>query len=722
MKFIHYLYIVPFTLLTACNSEDQASVTDNSGKEPIVLSAGIVEGSLNTVTRTGAEDHHTTPGHLTLTTNTALALQVSGKWNSDDINTFKATTATVGAETSSGSKHNSITAYDPVLYWDDYGSADPNNATKGRTYGLTIYGAAINGKTTIPATVSTTAGWTIAWTLNANQTTEGNTPADKDLLISNNVKGDNGSPYETDYGRYLFTERASGKLLEFTHALSKITVILTPGLGFANNKFDKTPEVTISTTNVGKTKGNPEWAITTGNVNVTTGDVDVTSSTKDSIYMHTADIADDGKVTKDALVMPGSEIPADGNNILRINADGNIYYVTVAKIRAKMHELNSSTDYKTEAGKNYIFNIIVNKTDIVVTATVADWTTVTAAVDEPVINVNADWGTTGSSTSNAFSFYRSTSLNNGYSNDASLIENSFYKPEATVSYASSAWSMSPTLYWPNHNTHYQFRGVYPQTVTTTGNDVGYPRVETATHSSVGYQVIKVKNVAYSANTFPSDLQIARPEIDASTLCSNNDHTKVSLYNVGICATEGTINLNFRYMMSQVEVNLTTSGSTATDRVDLSSAQVDLVNVYNTGDVKLGDREVILTGSPGEYTLGNFTYDSSNSKASYKSAVVPQELTYSTAQASTNMKFRITIKEGSVVKDIYYADVAPIKETGKTILVAPGPNDTNKTDATKAIWQAGYHYIYNLYLTKTEVKVTATLANWTTVNASENVWF
>ena len=71
-----------------------------------------------------------------------------------------------------------------------------------------------------------------------------------------------------------------------------------------------------------------------------------------------------------------------------------------------------------------------------------------------------------------------------------------------------------------------------------------------------------------------------------------------------------------------------------------------------------------------------------------------------------MKFKITLTNG----DVYYADVQPIKKEGSSDLVAP------------TAWESGKHYVYTLHLTKTAVSVTATLTDWTTVNASEDVWF
>ena len=720
MKHIHYLYIAALTFLIACSSEERITTDSNEDPSgPIKLSAGIVEGNTKATTRSGAEDNHA--NHQALTSDTKLALRVSGTWTGHGESPYavvKTTTATVGAETSSGSKHNSLT-YSPLLYWDDYGSADPANATTGRTEGLTIYGAAINGKTIAPSVSDWTA---LSWTLPANQTASESTPADKDLLISNNIKAGTGD------GTYKFDSRASGKLLEFTHALSKITVNLNANNGFTDGVFASDPEVKLTSNNASTSYA--EWAYTTGTINITTGAVS-SQSNPAVITMWQAVSAPDGyDITKEALVMPGSQFSADDAIIARINADGNIYYVTAEKIRTAISASHASEGaYSTEAGKNYIINVTVNKTDIVVTATVANWTNISADEVAPVINVSGDLG--GSAVISAdktFSFYRSSfpNINLGYSYDESLKENNYYKEESVLGYTHSTttWTMSPVLYWPNHNTHYQFRAVWPRTVTTTTGDEDKPRVvrEVPVGQTFEYQLIKVHNEAYTPDHFPSDLMIARPDVpNGYQNCGNNEvgHQKVNLYTNGICAREGTINLKFKYMMAQVEVILTTT-DTDYDKVKLDGAIVELVNVHKTGSVKLGDMEVITTGTsplsnPVLDTFGDYTLDYNSTSTHYHSAIVPQPLRFTEPLADGNLKFRIKIMNaaGDAVDDIYYADIKPIsvKVTSSSDAAAPVTN-----------WESGKHYVYTLHLSKTEIKVTATLANWTEVTASQTVWF
>lgn len=686
MKHIHYIYIGALAFLIACSSEESITTDSNEkAKEPIKLSAGIVDGSSKATTRTA-------PTYQALTPNTKLALQVSGTWTGHDpVSVVKTTTATIGTASETNNAVNFTAA--ETLYWDDYGSAASANAETGRATGLTIYGVAIDSMSVTDAGLSgllaANANWAaLNWTLPANQTlaTPGNIPSRHDLLISNNIKG--------EYA-YHFTDRESGRRLDFKHAMSKITVILTARYGFVDKNSDghvdfQNDPVVLLTSNT-----SPEWAYTTSTVNITNGAI-TSLDNLSAITMYQAPSEQVGHIAiKEALVMPGSQIPAADATIAKINADGNIYYVTAAEIRAAMLAEKSTTDYKTEAGKNYIIKVTVDKTGISkVSATVTNWTNVEAVEVYPKINVTANWGDESDPMTSEFSFYRSTSLSTGYG----TVENtSYYKRDSEVTYADSKWTMSPTLYWPDHDTHYQFRAVLPATVTTAdqGGDpadgiLASPRVITAN----GSQVIKVKNEAFSTG-YSSNLMIARPEVTEDAYCNNSDHTHQNLYNVGICATEGTINLNFRYMMSQVEVNLATTGNSDPNHVDLTKAKVELISVYNYGYVKLGDRTVDFTGfSRGDYTLNTVAGEGKENKR--WSAIVPQTF--------SNTKFKITIfKSGDPeqgVDDIYYADI------------------TNSSGG----WVAGNRYVYNLTVTKTKVQVAATLTDWNTVEANHSIWF
>lgn len=711
MKIKKYIYIAAAAILSSCQSEEIIRYVYSVGEadNTIQLSAGISDGHSGVMTRAGAEDHHAS--HLPFTANTQVRLRVDGTWTGHSPeNISKTTTATIGAETGTDSKHNAVSfSNTEKLYWDDYGTADPGNST-GRNKGLDIYGVAVNGVTTAPDVSNFTA---LSWTLDANQSSGW---ASKDLLTSNNVKVGGID------GAYKFDERTSGKLLEFTHAMSKITIELTAGDGFPTTgvgattvKFATTPEVTLQAYTTGQTELN--WANTTGTVNVTTGEVSNLGTPK-TITTKTNSITNTTyTVIKDALVMPGSCFgTTDEAIIAKINADGNIYYVTAAKIRAAIttkYGSGNEKNFKTQPGINYVLKVKVNKTDIEVTATIKDWETIESEEVTPVINVDADYSSSDNGTNpnfTKFSFYRSLNIDKDYSKDYSGNQNSYYAPEAVASGAldqSTKWTFNNALYWPTHSTHYHFRGVWPLTSVETTDVETNPHVKDLDSK----QVIDVKNVAYQADSYPSDLAIGMPELtDANKMCKNSDHTSVDQATNGICATAGLITLNFRYMMSQVEVVLKTSDEGSSNRVNIGlNTVVEIVNVANEGYVKLGDREVVPSTQNETYTLDLVTGTGNECKR--HSAIVPQTLIQGGAGAATNTRFKITVTNTDGTTDVYYADIEPILKTGTEDKVAPNGK-----------WESGVHYKYTLKLTKTEIKVTATITDWVTVNASEDVWF
>lgn len=695
MQLKQIIYITLAALLTACSDELTApTYTVGEAVNAVTLRAGISEGGNSVQTRAVDGNH---ADHVPFKTSpaTQLRLRVDGTWLgkgfSDDL-VSKSTTATIGAVTVNGDKHNVVSfSNSEQLYWDDYGTADPANMPSvdgnGRDKGLTIYGVAVEGLATAPAVSDWKA---LAWTLDADQTGGFNA---KDLLTSNNIRvspGDGTYKFDDYVNDLKNSTSTSSNLLEFTHAMTLITVNLTAGEGFpgyesgaANAKFQAAPTVKLLDFNY------------TGTVNVETK-VSTPTATTPNINAYrdngTAWVSG-GQHTSQftALVFPGNQF-SDNTDILKIEADGNVYYVNATKINAANQETNNTF----EQGKNYIFSITVNKTGIDVTATIKEWDNVEAENVAPIINFSDCYGDTGTGFEKGFTLYRSTSVTGSY------IDGLTEGNTSTVSYA-SAYTMLPQLYWPDHQTHYFFRGVWPQVGTAVG-----PATE-----KVKANAIDVTNVTYVPGKYPSDLMIGMPrKADGTT----DEHCK-STHNVdGICATdasaggahdkEGLIHLNFRYVMSQVEVELKSVTGDAAVNIG-ADTKVELVNVYNTGDVNFNDGSVTTTGTTGSYTLNAVAGE--NLKR--HSAIVPQNLTYSTAGAATNLRFKITVTNTDGTTDVYYADVNPIKEKDKSTKVAPNGK-----------WESGTHYKYVLTLSKTAINVTATLTDWVEVTAEDNVWF
>ena len=413
-------------------------------------------------------------------------------------------------------------------------------------------------------------------------------------------------------------------------------------------------------------------------------------------------------VTEAAIVYPGTQISSSENDIIaQINADGNIYYITSEAIRTAINAISEhNNDFKAKAGYNYVFNITVKKTKINVTASVEQWNVVTADY-EPKIDVtgNIGDGNTSASSLNSFSLYLKDDDNGQYGLSGS---ETFIKANSEITVNTTGgnptYAFSPDVYWPDHQTHYHFRAVYPKTKSTSEGSA--PEVVTVSSE----QGINVNNCKYEENNYPCNLLIGAPEITEGTMCGNKDHIspthEVDMSVHGICAREGSINLNFRYMMSQVVVNLSTSADDASNKVNIgANTIVEIENANTEGWIGLHNRNVVKYGD------NTSTYKMNNDEdKSRHDAIIPQNI--------ENLVFKISVyDENSNVTDIYRANI-------KDIPVYVTDSSGNKTGEAKHItsWDSGHKYIYNLKVTKTKVSITATITDWETRSTDDtDIW-
>lgn len=670
--------------LSACTSEDLQGTFDRTADGPIEFTVGVEASPVRrSLTRDG--ESATPSYYYAMQEGTQVRLKVDGTWKgkTPEAISQKRTCTTVAAE--SGSAINALTfTEDETLYWDDYGTGDPEN-TENKAKGLSVLAVAVDGKEEAPV-VDTDEKWqSLDWPV----VTSGDDVLRGDILVSNNLIGDNAYKFEKPIAKH------PGNLM-FSHPLSKITINLTAADGFTkgtvgatNYKFENDPTVTLTnaTTLAGMANNGGAYALTKGTISIASATA-TPEETKANVIAGTTSTTDKNiTVIKQAIVYPGTQLGATDDAVIAVvQADGNVYFIKAAQIHAAMNGVGH-TDHKTQAGYNYILNITLKKSGVSFTATVAKWNDVKSASVDPRINVTTSIGagTDKPTEEKAFAFYRSEDIDKGYSNGSTPT----MKTDGTVD-----WTNQNILFWSNHNQHYHFRGIYPAETTIVTDETN------------NTQYVEVSNGGYDANTFPSNFLMGMPEIAAGTLCGNPDHEQVDMSIHGICAREANINLNFRYMMSQVEVVLSTVDA-GSNQVDLNNVKVELVNVHNTGHILLKDRSAVVTGTAADFELPQVE----NGSHQYLGVIVPQALTYTTAGAATNLRFRITVTNSDSTKDIYYADVAPILETGKSTKIAPNGK-----------WESGQHYVYNLKLSKTQVQVSATLTNWNTVTANENVCF
>lgn len=708
-------------MLTACNTKLVPSVgqADNA----IVLSAGISEGPAGVQTKAEYNPEASHGSHVKFTQGTALTLRIDGVWKdkADGLlthgsisseNVTQTTTASIGTQVLADGKHNDVTFTDDQrLYWDDYGSADPANmstskggtvsdGSDGRGRGLDIFAVAVDNVQDAP----TVSSW-IALPWNVGSVSDGAINqksgwSTKDLLTSNNVKKTN---EEETNNPYKFDDRAAGKLLAFTHAMTKVTVNLTANEGFPgypsgaeNAKFQEEPKVTLLGFNY------------TGKVNIetkttTATDAEGTNTTPANTARANFSAHREGSsewaaahiVTYNALVFPGNQF-SDATKILKIEADGNIYYVDASKINVA----NTEEHNTFEQAKEYIFNITVNKTSIDVTATIKDWVSVSAANEAPVINVTNVYGYEGTafSSDKSFSFLRSTAKTSGYSIDAQM--NYVNSPKSCT--------LVPTLYWPDHSTHYFFRATWPL-IADTGTAGEY----IPTSSFIEANAVAVANEKFNAGHYPSEIMLGYPRVSdadgsADETCKvGHKESDGTTPKAGICATQGKINMDFRYAMSQVIVELkTNTAEGATNSVEFNEhTVVEIIDGFTSGKLLLADGSSDFTDKTIEdYTMNRLADDDHDS---YKDAIIPQSLTNGTGESAKDLKFRISVGNGSGL-DVYETvlGIKNIKVNGDEIISA---------------WEPGKKYTYTLTITKTGIKVEAAVKDWIDVDAEEDIW-
>lgn len=747
MKLTHYIYIsTALAMLTACSDDDDRVYTVGEADNTIVLQAGIMEG---TQAKTRANEENL---HVPFTSPTQLRLHFEGEWSGKDpelqeynasCSTKDATEKLDGGEFDPKDVHP-LTPLTSMVYWDNFGTADPSNKDN-REKGLTVLGVAIDKEITAPAVADNEWKGGFVWSVATN----GTDVLKRDLLITNNFKA--GKTTGGEATGFAFDTRDSKNLLEFKHVLSKITINLTAGLGFpssapagetyvgsTSNKFETDPVFTLTCNKEGET--NPEYAFTKGTINISAGEIQ-TATTPATVIAQTIAYPEgiDNKVTvrKEALIFPQTPF-AEGAVIAKVNADKNVFYITSERIRAAILEAEgSTTDYRAKSGHNYILNIIVNKTGLSLSATVAKWIDVETLEDTPKIDITTSYGDPEiADPSNAFG--KDFSLYVSEKKDYVFSPETYYgeTPNANGYYAENRWynqsgesgkklylgdSQAP-LYWPNHETYYYFRGVYPR----TKNDGNNPAVTKFTASDGDHQGIAMSNDKYTKDTYPSDLMVGIPmkkQTDGSYIF--DEGTK------GISATEGKITLNFTYRMAQVEVHLVSSGYDAEEKplannIDFGEknaeqATVKILNGYDQGYILLADGSAIGTNfadysmnpksstNPGivPTTVGGYAND-----FYYRhDAVLPQNLI---GKDDKPLQFKITTGSSTATYDNYFINIKDINVTSI--------NGVAQADGTKiTAWEAGKHYVYTLKITKTEVKIEATITDWIPVVAGGDFW-
>ena len=275
-------------------------------------------------------------------------------------------------------------------------------------------------------------------------------------------------------------------------------------------------------------------------------------------------------------------------------------------------------------------------------------------------------------------------------NKAILVENTtdsgiYTAKESTI-------ASNPEWYWPDNKTFYHFRTVMPKdhSVTEDGTNGDYITLTGAESYT---------DVCWGA---PFNNTTEKLTYSLTTGFDNTSSTSHQI-SKAIGPTTEAINMVMFHMMSDVTIQLTTS--TSDDAVTLVDATVQLSCIHPTGKVSMGNGLVTPTG---DLTNVIGTVDS-NYKWHY--GFVPQSL--DDVNSTTNdMILTITTAD----KNRYIVDMKEVVASTYSNTLIANPYTASSNKITR--WYPNFKYTYTFHLLKTGVsKITATLANWESVEAN-----
>ncbi|WP_027449357.1 fimbrillin family protein [Xylanibacter brevis] len=698
---------------TACSNslEDDASVIDPSNKTAI----SFVGEDNAAMTRAG------------FAANTQIAMHIRSTKDASNIRETRTFAYASKDETLDENSYSTIEAPTDanVRYWDD---------AYGRDANLSVFAIAVpgeitptNNKKSLINLLSGGDGWsagalvdTISWTVSTIQTTDSINK--QDLTFSKNIsENGNGGAKAFNYTTSAYDDVQNGCLkfrlkdntltdgpgkfdqgnLQFTHALSRITINLIKGTGYGDGSFNF-----ATGTNV-KILGVP----TTGRLNLETG-AWTTLASKGIEKMATTTLASGASYSLLAQILPGYVInKGKDTNVLEFTIDDNKYFITqdmmfnVLDGKTGITE-NTSTAITMEKGRNYVFNITVGKSKIInVTATLEPFVNVTAT-DQTMDNSHIEVGLFKNDNGTActsFDLYRlndeSAEINTGASTATNWKGN--YTEKATLTPNGDKWETN--WFFENNKSFYHFRTV----------DKGRAIEGTADNNVDDYFVI-----TSGSDTTACDYHWGAPFKNSTTspiqYSESNGYT--TFLSPAIGATNSTINMTELHMMSNIKVVLQTTKTSNAVALEANNKQceVTLTYFYPTGQVKMGNGLVTPTGTLTDDTFkapakGIDETDATYNKTSaFSYAVVPQALVRT---SGTNVYVGITIKTPD---DNQYYVVKSLAE------IAATNNGGSQNQGTNAInfWYPNHSYTYTFTLTKAGIKsVTCTVEKWVDVTAN-----
>ena len=768
-KYIIPLSIVAATFAASCSSDENLpQEIDNSMKTPIEFSMTDNTSSMNVgvsgVTRAG------------FSSNTDMVVKMVAEnvevGNTSATATARKSTITkaTASDEKSVNKDGGTYTYSEVTfnhdnseqrYWDD---------AFGRNTQLSIFAVAVKDKTGSTKLPSTTSTWTkdenfsstnIGWTLNwevTNTTAQTTTTIDdEDLVYSNNIQSNGKSGkreydftssqykpvYELSDGRLAFQLKESGKAdgpgkfntgnLNFTHALSRITLKIKLAAEFGNNASLDDKEVKVL---------NMPYK---GTLNVATGDFSSIEK-KDEIVMAPISTTSESDIKGIymAQVLPGYKIAQNSNNMLQFKVytgemnnptSQNIYYVTNNSVYSAIESNSAISSDKDEngitmsQGKHYILTITVGKTAIKdITATLVDWTTVTGEHKQDnayLTFTNSFASYTTSTNAEHFDLYRLNDPSNNISTDDSHKAYNWGTGWSDDNKATLKWDetnnkWTTNWFFEDNKSFYHFRTV-GQVESGEGESKTYTTRTIHTDATSG-DYFDIEAGKTDGRYYWGAPMVSGEELKYSPTYgydySDTDHHL--FYAIG--ATNSNIHITQLHMLSKIRVVLKTVDASH-GGVNLQSGgkntTVKITNVFTKGKVNMGNG-LVTAGKNSNATQPTrqtdvkmtapqpfFKNSSSNLETNeFTYFIVPQTL----VEGQTYVGLEITTPDNN----IYYV----VKKLSEITATSVGNNGTQEQGGKITWWYPNHSYLYTITLKKTGIEnITCTLVDWTEVTGS-----
>ena len=764
------LYILSIAALTACDDSvvSESPFLNGVEKTPISVEVGVEDGAAATravdkMFESGDEliayiRHVKENGSVyELVSATGVGPRLAkftvatiNDEHKDAANNYDQTVSTLG-----------LASGETTLYWDDFSRASTESETAGncdiRTsgHGLEVYyGYCYNGGT--PSTALNESEGTLIWAVKEDQNTAAN-QNNSDLLFAKR---------QTPPATYNHDKNSRGKLqLDFTHAMSKVTVELVCADGFDANVDENfnSASVTINGVNAECKVSAPNETINTRSTRLDKKTITMKKGDTDSEKLH---------CTFSAIIAP-TLIKADADNaFLTIkNVDGNNYnlYLTDAILNNSSNEQRWSTKLASSSatevtpgttagytshdggytlpGVNYYIKVTLKKQAIDANATIRNWSSANAEGDGTIDIPNGTEGyfiedDTNPGVANAtievktvdkdkFKDASSFSLyilkHDDGSDTSEERTNTSYDWVTTCSFVDERaegkedyWNNDPQIYWPNVTDKYYFRALAK---FNSLNDSKYDISSVHDKDNTTKTASADETVSQGIIAEGKDILWATTprHYGRSSDYDPDNENSYRTYDKGaaIPPRKGGVPMAFEHIMSKVTFNLEDAnknaalpdGVTATDydnplnpRINLAGAKIQITNLSTQGTVTVENGNVTASSSVADKVFGNdigYNPYKLNGVENSETSELLHEYIMVPQIITDDAVLTVTLADGTT----YKLQLNTCVQDGTT---APIP-----------AWLRGIHYTYTITLTKEAISFRVMIKNWDEKKGSGN---